>query len=154
MQRLIVLHCLAFLGTRSRFRIHSCGLPADSQQEACGRAPFFGTWSLWGSCSRTCGGGQQTRSRVGFCGNQDETEVNENELLKIRLFAFMMYLNICVSSRSQFSGRVPPLNGKVLCSIRSLWVTRRSTPWARPFTSDPWQKKPYSRFGLPPNAVK
>ena len=78
-----------FKGTRSRIRIHSCGLPADSQEEACGRAPFFGTWSLWGSCSRTCGGGQQTRSRVGFCGNQDETEVYECKLLKV-LFILLL----------------------------------------------------------------
>ena len=62
-------------GTRTRTRTHSCNPGVDTESQPCGQQPFYGAWSLWGACSRTCGGGNQTRTRRGTCGLSDETQV-------------------------------------------------------------------------------
>merc|ERR1712002_1222455 len=42
--------------TKAKELIHSCHI--ESQPSEC---PVNGGWSVWGVCSKTCGGGEQTR---------------------------------------------------------------------------------------------
>ncbi|KAK7501165.1 hypothetical protein BaRGS_00007650, partial [Batillaria attramentaria] len=66
--------CSVTCGTGERTRQRSCstGLVTDcgsdwSETKSCnaGKCPdiFWGTWSEWGACSQSCGGGQRSRSR-------------------------------------------------------------------------------------------
>lgn len=82
-----------FTGTRSRSRGHTC-LSGETTTEACGSPPFSGNWGMWGSCTVTCGTGERTRTRRGFCGSPDVTEVLFTAFMLMRfLFKKISYIN-------------------------------------------------------------
>merc|ERR1712002_1194735 len=54
------------LMTKAKELIHSCHI--ESQPSEC---PVHGGWSVWGVCSKTCGGGEQTRECTDPAPGQD-----------------------------------------------------------------------------------
>nr|CAB3262201.1 uncharacterized protein LOC100178652 [Phallusia mammillata] len=86
--------CGASCGDSERFRVRDClgDFPAEvgcplvgeiEQKEPCnlGQCPYWGLWTAWGSCTRTCGEGTRRRSRdclgdfsIEFCPPGDASE--------------------------------------------------------------------------------